>query len=83
MEVTFDGTAGLTPAEQYENLRAAYADIARICDPAKLDEILGLRARGLRSAVIVPLGHRQVDGDWLVNLPKVRRPLEQFVSELR
>ena len=23
MEVTFDGTAGLTPAEQYENLRAA------------------------------------------------------------
>ena len=52
-------------------------------DPAKLDEILGLRARGLRSAVIVPLGHRQVDGDWLVNLPKVRRPLEQFVSELR
>lgn len=52
-------------------------------DPAKLDEILGLRARGLRSAVIVPLGHRQVDGDWLVKLPKVRRPLEQFVSELR
>ena len=37
----------------------------------------------LRSAVIVPLGHRQVDGDWLVKLPKVRRPLEQFVSELR
>ncbi|MCK6401932.1 MAG: NAD(P)H-dependent oxidoreductase [Sphaerotilus natans subsp. sulfidivorans] len=52
-------------------------------DPAQLDEILGLRARGLRSAVIVPLGHRQVDGDWLVKLPKVRRPLEQFVSELR
>ena len=28
MEVTFDGTAGMTPAEQYERLRATYADIA-------------------------------------------------------
>ena len=36
MEVTFDSTAGSTPAEQYEKLRASYADIARICDPAKL-----------------------------------------------
>ena len=36
MEVTFDGTAGLTPAEQYEKLRAVYSDIARICDPAIL-----------------------------------------------
>ena len=50
MEVTFDGTAGLTPAEQYENLRAAYADIARICDPAKLpqsEEPLSIRLRSL------------------------------------
>ncbi|HSI46979.1 MAG TPA: NAD(P)H-dependent oxidoreductase [Ideonella sp.] len=52
-------------------------------DPAKLDEILGLRARGLRSAVILPLGYRQAEGDWLVNLTKVRRPLDQFVTEVR
>lgn len=38
MEVTFDGTAGASPAEQYEKLRATYADIARICDPAKLPQ---------------------------------------------
>ncbi|GAA0748105.1 NAD(P)H-dependent oxidoreductase [Ideonella azotifigens] len=52
-------------------------------DPDKLDEILGLRARGLRSAVILPLGYRQAEGDWLVNLTKVRRPLDQFVTEVR
>ena len=50
MEVTFDGTAGLTPAEQYEKLRETYADIARICDPAKLprrEEPLSIRLRSL------------------------------------
>ena len=52
-------------------------------DPDKLDAILGLRARGLRSAVILPLGYRQTDGDWLVNLKKVRRPRDQFVTEVR
>jgi nitroreductase len=52
-------------------------------DPEKLDDILGLRARGLRSAVIMPIGYRQADGDWLVNLKKVRRPLDEFVTEVR
>ena len=51
-------------------------------DPAKLDDILGLRSRGLRSAVILPLGYRQADGDWLVKLAKVRRPLDEFVTEV-
>ena len=52
-------------------------------DPAALDEILGLRARGLRSVVIAPLGYRQPEGDWLVNLKKVRRPRDQFVTEVK
>lgn len=52
-------------------------------DPAALDEILGLRERGLRSAVIAPLGYRQPEGDWLVNLKKVRRPRDQFVTEVK
>lgn len=38
MEVTFDDTAGLTPAEQYEKLREVYPDVARCCDPAKLPQ---------------------------------------------
>lgn len=49
MEVTFDGTAGLTPTEQYEKLRATYADIAQICDPAKLPQSEEPRSFQLRS----------------------------------
>lgn len=51
-------------------------------EPAKIDEILGLRERGLRSVVLLPLGYRAPEGDWLVNLKKVRRSREQFVSEV-
>jgi len=51
-------------------------------DPAKLDEILGLRARGLRSVAILPLGYRQEEGDWLAKLAKVRRPLDQFLTQV-
>lgn len=51
-------------------------------DPAKVDEILGLTARGLRSVVILPLGYRAGEGDWLQNLEKVRRPQDEFVTEL-
>jgi len=49
-------------------------------DPAAADEILGLRELGLRSVVLLPLGYRKEEGDWLVNLKKVRRPLEDFVT---
>ena len=51
-------------------------------DSNALDEILGLKDRGLRSVVIIPLGYRQPECDWLVNLEKVRRPTEQFVTEV-
>ncbi|WP_426076280.1 NAD(P)H-dependent oxidoreductase [Janthinobacterium sp. PSPC3-1] len=51
-------------------------------DPAKVDEILGLSARGLRSVVILPLGYRAGEGDWLQNLEKVRRPQDEFVTEV-
>jgi len=49
-------------------------------DPAKVDEILKLRERGLRSVVILPLGYRATEGDWLQNLKKVRRPRAEFVT---
>ena len=52
-------------------------------DPDKVDEILGLRARGLRSVILLPLGYRATEGDWLVNLKKVRRRREEFVSEVQ
>jgi nitroreductase / dihydropteridine reductase len=52
-------------------------------DPAKVDEILGLRALGLRSVILLPLGYRAAEGDWLVNLKKVRRARDQFVIEMK
>ena len=52
-------------------------------DPKAVDEILGLDKRGLRSVVIMPLGYRADEGDWLVNLKKVRRSRENFVTELK
>ncbi|WP_373990507.1 NAD(P)H-dependent oxidoreductase [Duganella sp. BuS-21] len=51
-------------------------------DPAAVDQILSLQERKLRSVVILPLGYREEEGDWLVNLKKVRRPRDKFVTEL-
>jgi nitroreductase len=51
-------------------------------DPAGIDEILGLKARGLRSAVILALGYRDTAQDWLVTLKKVRRSGAQFVTKV-
>jgi nitroreductase len=49
-------------------------------DSKALDEILNLKEKGLRSVVMLPLGYRKEDEDWLVNLKKVRRPKESFIS---
>ena len=38
-----------------------------------LDKLLGLEEKGLRSVTLLPLGFREKEKDWLVNLPKVRR----------
>ena len=51
-------------------------------DPAQVDEILGLKEKGLRSVLLLPLGYREEEGDWLVNLKKVRRPLDSFVTNI-
>jgi nitroreductase len=52
-------------------------------NPAAVDEILGLAARGLRSTVILPLGYREADKDWLVNMKKVRRTTANFITEVK
>ena len=49
-------------------------------DANAVDKILGLREKGLRSAVLLPLGYRQEDKDWLVNLVKVRKPMAELVT---
>jgi len=52
-------------------------------EPEKLDELLGLKAHGLRSTTIMPLGYRDEAGDWLLNLKKVRTPLQDFIIEFK
>ncbi|WP_339723618.1 nitroreductase family protein [Maribacter stanieri] len=49
-------------------------------DPEAVDKILGLREKGLRSAVLLPLGYRKESEDWLVNLVKVRKPMKDLVT---
>ncbi len=51
-------------------------------DPAQVDEILGLKARGLRSVVLLPLGYRDPTGDWLLPMGKVRKSLETMVTHI-
>jgi nitroreductase len=49
-------------------------------DPEAVDAILGLTEKGLRSAVLLPIGYREEDKDWLVNLEKVRKPMTDMVT---
>jgi len=49
-------------------------------DPDALDKILGLREKGLRSCVMLPIGYRDDKNDWLVNLTKVRKSKEDLVT---
>jgi nitroreductase/dihydropteridine reductase len=57
-----------TPMEGFEN--------------DKVDEILSLREKGLRSVVVLPLGYRDESKDWLVTMKKVRTPKEELVTLL-
>jgi nitroreductase len=52
-------------------------------DPNALDQILGLREKGLRSTLLLPIGYREEDKDWLSNLVKVRKPMEDLVTEVK
>ncbi|SIR00194.1 Nitroreductase [Rhizobium sp. RU20A] len=51
--------------------------------PEKVDEILGLKEKGLKSVTLLPLGYRQADGDWLANLKKVRRAKGDFITVVK
>ncbi len=51
-------------------------------DAAALDKILDLKSKGLRSTVLLPVGYRDADKDWLVNLKKVRKPMEKLITTL-
>jgi nitroreductase / dihydropteridine reductase len=50
--------------------------------PDALDELLGLKEKGLRSVTILTLGERDQANDWLVNEKKVRRLKEHLFIEM-
>ena len=52
-------------------------------DANALDEILNLKEKGLRSCVLLPLGYRDTENDWLVNLKKVRKSREDLITEVK
>ncbi len=49
-------------------------------NPAAVDEILELHAKGLRSACLLAVGYRDAANDWLVNMKKVRVPHDEFYT---
>lgn len=50
-------------------------------DAKKYDELLGLKEKGLKSVLIMPIGYRAKD-DFFSGLKKVRRPMEEIVIEV-
>ena len=53
-----------TPAEGFDN--------------AKVDEVLDLASKGLKSVTLLYLGYRDVEKDWLASMKKVRNAMEDF-----
>ena len=50
-------------------------------DNEALDNLLGLKEQGMRSVVLLPLGYRDKENDWLAPMKKVRRPKDELIKE--
>ncbi|HAX14559.1 MULTISPECIES: nitroreductase family protein [Leeuwenhoekiella] len=51
--------------------------------PAEVDKLLELEGSGYKSTLLLTLGYRDADNDWLVNMKKVRTPKEDFITEIK
>jgi nitroreductase len=71
------GTALIAAAEEHVD-----ATPMEGFDPNAVDTVLKLKERGLRSVVLLPLGYRAEEGDWLAKLKKVRRDRAAFVTQV-
>jgi nitroreductase/dihydropteridine reductase len=52
-------------------------------DPKVFDEVLGLSEKGLHASVIISLGYRDAENDYLALAPKVRLPIEEFSIRIK
>ncbi|MEN4760781.1 nitroreductase family protein [Chryseobacterium sp. C39-AII1] len=51
-------------------------------DPKLFDEVLGLSEKGLHASVILSLGYRDSDNDYLASVPKARLPINEFSTKI-
>ena len=52
-------------------------------DPVALDALLGLKEKGLKSSMLLALGYRNNNADWNLKLKKVRKPMSEFITEIK
>ena len=52
-------------------------------DKDGIDELLGLKEKGLKSVVLLALGRRNPEKDWLLGLKKFRISREEFVTDIQ
>ncbi len=52
-------------------------------NPDLLDKLLDLRTKGLRSVLLLPLGYRDAENDWLEKMKKVRKLTDEFVIKYK
>ena len=51
-------------------------------NPEVFDEVLGLSEKNLHASVILSLGYRDTDNDYLASMPKVRLPISEFSKKI-
>lgn len=77
-----------TARQAYIGLGLSIAEAAELkvdCTPMEgfvgqeLDELLDLKSKGLKSVLLLPLGYRDTENDWLVSMKKVRNSKDKFV----
>ncbi|MBL7880557.1 MAG: nitroreductase family protein [Chryseobacterium gambrini] len=51
--------------------------------PEEVDKVLNLQEKGLKSVLLLPIGYRDASNDCLVNLTKIRKPKEDFITEIK
>lgn len=52
-------------------------------DPKLFDEVLGLSEKGLHASVILSLGYRDTENDYLASASKVRLPVSEFSTTIK
>lgn len=50
--------------------------------PPQMDHLLGLEHTGWKSTLVLALGYRDQENDWLLKMKKVRTPVEEFVTKI-